>query len=169
MTSFNEWLEQRDERIYNELMEPPVAGADQKTLMDKWTYKNRGGVTRMVKDLVKISRFKDSKGKVTCYLELNTDGYDFLKRKLFSMFEKVDKLGRAVGQHFRNIDSNYGGKLIVKLPSYDFINQENFYKAIYKLATDNNLVVRKSKDYFTVLSKKGISQEASDNFIAGYV
>ena len=171
MTSFNEWLEQRDERIYNELMEPPVAGADQKTLMDKWTYKNRGGVTRMVKDLVKISTFKDSEGKVTYYLELNTEGYEFLKRKLISMFEKVDKLGRAVGQHFRNIDSNYGGKLIVRLPdsSYSFINEENFYKAIYKLASDNNLVVRKSKDYFTVLSKKGISQEANDKFIAGYV
>ena len=169
MTSFNEWLEQRDERIYNELMEPPVAGADQKTLKDMWTYKNRGGVTKLVKDLVKISYGVDSNGRTTCYLDLTGDAYEFLKEKLFSMFEKVDKLGRAVGQHFRNIDSNYEGKLIVKLPSYDFINQENFYKAIYKLATDNNLVVRKSKDYFTVLSKKGISQEASDNFIAGYV
>ena len=169
MTSFNEWLEQRDERIYNELMEPPVAGADQKTLMDKWTYKNRGGVTRMVKDLVKTSTFRDfSKGRNTYYLELDTDGYEFLKEKLFSIFEKADKLGRAVGQHFRNIDSNYEGKLIVKLPS-NFINEQNFYKAIYKLASDNNLVVRKSKNYFTILSKKGISQEDSHRFIDGYV
>jgi len=171
MTSFNEWLEQRDEIIYNELMEPPVAGADQKTLKNMWTYKNRGGVTKLVKDLVKISYGVDSNGRTTCYLDLTGDAYEFLKEKLFSIFEKADKLGRAVGQHFRNIDSNYGGKLIVRLPdsSYSFINEENFYKAIYKLASDNNLVVRKSKKYFTILSKKGISQEASHGFIDGYV
>ena len=150
MSSFNEWLSQRDETIFNELMEPRLAGIDPKTRMDRWTYTDKMGNNKSIKELINVTHSKGNSG-IQGNISLTSDGLEFLRRKSVSLLDKVDKLGRAVGEHFGNIESMFGGKLVIELPK-DIIMEQgligSFINAINKLANKYNLILDSSpRDY----------------------
>lgn len=90
MTSFNEWLYQRNENIYNELFEPEGSGE--------------------VNQLLVVPPYKENGLNL---LELSTKGSNMANNKNIKFLEKANKFGAAMKNYLSEIDSKYNGVLII--------------------------------------------------------
>lgn len=96
MTSFNEWLEQRDERIYNEMFEKDAP-------LDLPDTNGQG-----------LTELKWSSGLNCMSIHLNDEGKRYVKsagNKMFgtggpSLLKIIDQIGKSIGnRYFDNIDA----------------------------------------------------------------
>ena len=110
MSNFIEWLSKRNKNIFNELFEPNLQGVDQQTKNKSWLVSKGPKNSILDKEMIGIKDFLTTKtsDKLNAMLvQLSTQGVDFLKRTDINMSEKIDKLGRALGNLLQKIDENY--------------------------------------------------------------
>lgn len=137
MTSFNEWLEQRDERIYNEMFEKkgmPLGGY--------------GGMSDILTAHTIPAR-RSPYGIDDTTLSLTQKGKDLAKTMPFMKF--IDQLGRSVGRHIEV--SNLGAAEQINLGQLenelhdvfgsDWSRGKNaFMAAVHSIASQNNAIAK---------------------------
>lgn len=144
MTSFNEWLYQRNENIYNELFEPEGSGE--------------------VNQLLVISSAKENGLNV---LELSTEGSNMANNQNIEVMEKANKFGAAMQNYLSEIDSKYNGVLIIggSLQVYLFGRKNPLVNALSRFTNKLNLAFLKFGKKYIVFSEKGY-EELKNHFRA---
>ena len=144
MTSFNEWLYQRNENIYNELFEPEGSGE--------------------VNQLLVISSAKENGLNV---LELSTEGSNMANNQNIEVMEKANKFGAAMQNYLSEIDSKYNGVLIIggSLQLYLFGRKNPLVNALSRFTNKLNLAFLKFGKKYIVFSEKGY-EELKNHFRA---
>ncbi len=139
MSSFSNWLSQRDNNTYNELFEPNLIGKDQETRRKNWLVSNPDKTASAnIKDFLMV-KTSEKWGCEAVYL---TDtGKEFLNREDIDVSERMDKLGRALGSLFEKMD-DYGGLLLLP-PFSPYIRFNNTYLvAIDRVVKLHNLEMK---------------------------
>lgn len=144
MTSFNEWLYQRNENIYNELFEPEGSGE--------------------VNQLLEISSAKENGLNV---LQLSTEGSNMANNQNIEVMEKANKFGAAMQNYLSEIDSKYNGVLIIggSLQVYLFGRKNPLVNALSRFTNKLNLAFLKFGKKYIVFSEKGY-EELKNHFRA---
>ena len=145
MSNFTEWLSKRNKNIFNELFEPNLQGVDQKTKNKSWLVSKGPKNSILDKEMISIKDFlttKTSDKLNAMMVEISTQGVAFLNRQDINMSEKIDKLGRALGNLFQKIDENYDGLLAFPPFSQDEREKDMYMKAISIIAGRYNLTGR---------------------------
>lgn len=145
MSNFTEWLSKRNKNIFNELFEPNLQGVDQQTKNKSWLVSKGPKNSILDKEMIGIKDFlttKTSDKLNAMMVELSTQGVAFLNRQDINMSEKIDKLGRALGNLFQKIDENYDGLLAFPPFSQDEREKDMYMKAISRIAGRYNLTGR---------------------------
>ena len=137
MTSFNEWLYQRNENIYNELFEPEGSGE--------------------VNQLLEISSAKENGLNV---LQLSTEGTNMVNNQNIEVMEKANKFGAAMQNYLSEIDSKYNGVLIIggSLQVYLFGRKNPIVNALSRFTDKLNLAFLKFGQRYIVFSEKGYEE-----------
>ena len=144
MTSFNEWLYQRNENIYNELFEPEGSGE--------------------VNQLLVVPPYKENGLNV---LELSTEGSNMANNQNIEVMEKANKFGAAMQNYLSEIDSKYNGVLIIggSLQVYLFGRKNPLVNALSRFTNKLNLAFLKFGKKYIVFSEKGY-EELKNHFRA---
>lgn len=159
MTSFNEWLEQRDERVYNEMFEKQG--------------RELGGGGEDIVSAHTIPARRSSYGIDDTTLSLTQKGKNLAKTMPFMQF--IDQLGRTVARHV-NMSNLGGGNEQINLGQLenelndalgsDWSRGKNaFMAAVHSIASQNNAIAKGntgglgmriiSKDTAAYLAKQG--------------
>jgi hypothetical protein len=144
MTSFNEWLYQRNENIYNELFEPE-------------------GNTQ-VNQLLEVQPYKENGLNV---LELSTEGSNMANNQNIEVMEKANKFGAAMQNYLSEIDSKYNGVLIIggTFQVYLFGRKNPLVNALSRFTNKLNLAFLKFGKKYIVFSERGY-EELKNHFRA---
>jgi len=137
MTSFNEWLYQRDENIYNEMFEPE-------------------GNTQ-VNQLLEIQSHKENGLNL---LAVSPEGSNMINNKNIEVMEKANKFGAAMQNYLSEIDSKYKGVLIIgsSLQSYLFGRKNPLVNALTRFTNKLNLAFLKFGQKYIVFSERGYEE-----------
>lgn len=136
MTSFNEWLYQRNENIYNELFEPEGSGE--------------------VNQLLVVTTHKENGLNL---LELSTKGSNMANNKNIEFLEKANKFGAAMKNYLSEIDSKYNGVLIIGGSLQLYLGHKNpIVNVLEKFTSKLKLAFLKFGQRYIVFSEKGYEE-----------
>ena len=137
MTSFNEWLYQRDENIYNEMIEPE-------------------GNTQ-VNQLLVVPPYKENGLNL---LEVSPEGSNMINNKNIEVMEKANKFGAAMQNYLSEIDSKYNGVLVIggTFQVYLFGRKNPLVNALTRFTDTRNLKFLKFGRKYIVFSENGYEE-----------
>ena len=136
MTSFNEWLYQRDENIYNEMFEPE-------------------GNTQ-VNQLLVVPSYKENGLNL---LEVSPEGSNMINNKNIEVMEKGKKFIAAMRNYLSEIDSKYNGVLIIGGSLQLYLGSKNpIVNALTRFTDTRKLKFRKFGKKYIVFSENGYEE-----------
>jgi hypothetical protein len=136
MTSFNEWLYQRDENIYNEMFEPE-------------------GNTQ-VNQLLAVQSYKQNGLNL---LEVSPKGSNMINNKNIEVMEKGKKFIAAMRNYLSEIDSKYNGVLVIGGSLKLYLGSKNpIVNALIRFTKRRNLKFRNFGKKYIVFSENGYEE-----------
>jgi hypothetical protein len=136
MTSFNEWLYQRDENIYNEMFEPE-------------------GNTQ-VNQLLVVPSYKE---KGLNLLEVSPEGSNMINNKNIEVMEKGKKFIAAMRNYLSEIDSKYNGVLVIGSSLQLYLGSKNpIVNALTRFTDTRKLKFLKFGQKYIVFSENGYEE-----------
>ena len=136
MTSFNEWLYQRDENIYNEMFDTE-------------------GNTQ-VNQLLAVQSYKENGLNL---LEVSPEGSNMINNKNIEVMEKGKKFIAAMRNYLSEIDSKYNGVLIIGSSLKLYLGSKNpIVNALTRFTKRRNLKFRNFGKKYIVFSENGYEE-----------
>jgi hypothetical protein len=136
MTSFNEWLYQRDENIYNEMIEPE-------------------GNTQ-VNQLLVVPPYKENGLNL---LEVSPEGSNMINNKNIEVMEKGKKFIAAMRNYLSEIDSKYNGVLVIGSSLQVYLGSKNpIVNALLRFTATRKLKFLRFGRKYIVFSENGYEE-----------